>query len=88
MIDSTFQTILQVLLGVLIWPITNWVKSKLPTVPFLSVVVCYALAIGFTWALSAVVFPPVMPISQVFVVAFALVGTVAQASQAISKSIG
>lgn len=84
---DTFQTILNIIAGVLIMPITQWLKNKLPDgFPISSVAISYGMAVLATWGL-AILFNPTMTWPEIITIAFALVGTVAQTTHAFVKTL-
>lgn len=81
------ETLLQIIFGVVVMPVTQWIKSKIPSdLPFLNVIISYALAIGATW-LVAQIYAPTMVWRDIIVQALAITGTAAQATHAIVKSV-
>jgi hypothetical protein len=82
---DNFQIILNIIAGVLIMPITQWLKAKLPEgFPISSVAISYGMAVLATWGLARA-FNPTMAWAEIITIAFALVGTVAQTAHAIYK---
>lgn len=84
---DTLQTVLSVVAGTLIMPLTQWLKGKLPAdFPINGIIISYLLSIAATWGLAQL-FNPGMTWNEIITIAFALVGTVAQATHAITKTV-
>ena len=74
---ETLQIILGVVSGVIIAPLTNWLKLKIPNFPIKPVAISYILAFLATWGLAQWLSPD-LAMETIVILALGIVGTSAQ----------
>lgn len=81
------EQVLQIIMGMVIMPITQWIKTKLPgDFPPSPMLISYALSIVATYGI-AYIYAPTMPLADIITQALAITGTAAQATHAVVKMV-